>query len=91
MKRDLCDLAVLPARRRAALPAGWRSRTVETRDRMAAFEQLVGSYAAAIFPAALHGYRTAPALESVQAGWVGLATDWAPLAPPGDVGWATTW
>lgn len=149
LNRDLRDLAVLPAAKRSALPAESLKRTVEARDRMAAFEQLAGTYVSGTFPAALHGehkplpeldrlrealaswdiqahralagaptaatmmliaqtqahtafasqtllraaaengsiepgqYRTrlAPALESAQASWVGLATTWAQLAP----------
>lgn len=149
LNRDLRDLAVVPSTKRAALSAESVKRTVEARDRMAAFEQLAGSYVSATFPAALHGehkpapeadrlrqalatwdiqahralagvttaatmtlvaqtqahtafasqtllraaaetgsieprqYRTrlAPALESLQGSWVGLARNWAQLAP----------
>jgi hypothetical protein len=55
LNRDLRDLAVLPARKRAALPAGSVERTAEARDRMAAFEQLAGAYVSGTFPAALQG------------------------------------
>ena len=55
LNRDLRDLAVMPAAKRATLPAESMKRTVEARDRMAAFEQLAGSYVSATFPAALHG------------------------------------
>ena len=55
LNRDLRDLAVLPARKRAALPAESVKRTVEARDRMAAFEQLAGAYVSGTFPAALQG------------------------------------
>ena len=55
LNRDLRDLAVLPAAKRATLPAESMRRTVEARDRMAAFEQLAGSYLSATFPAALRG------------------------------------
>ncbi|WP_256791948.1 hypothetical protein [Terrabacter sp. Ter38] len=149
LNRDLRDLTALSATRRAAVPPESRKRTVEARDRVAAFEQLAGSYVAGTFPTALHGehkppaepdrlrqalatwdiqahrslsgaptagtialiaqtqahiaftsqtllragsgsgaiepgaYRTrlAPALESAQASWVGLATVWPQLAP----------
>ena len=149
LNRDLRYLAVAPAAKRAALPAESLKRTVEARDRVAAFEQLAGAYVSGTFPAALDGehkpgaepdrlrqalatwdiqahralvgtptaatmmliaqtqghtafasqtllrtaaetgsiepgqYRTrlAPALESAQASWVGLATTWALLAP----------
>ena len=53
LNRDLRDLAVMPASKRAALPAESMKRTVEARDRMAAFEQLAGSYVSGTFPAAL--------------------------------------
>ncbi|TQM63785.1 hypothetical protein FBY41_0137 [Humibacillus xanthopallidus] len=154
LNRDLRYLAAMPASKRAALPAESMKRTVEARDRMAAFEQLAGSYVWGTFPAALHGehkplpepdrlrqalatwdiqahralagaitaatmtliaqtqahtafasqtllragaetgsiepgqYRTrlAPALESAQASWVGLATAWGQLAPSGGRG-----
>ncbi|MER7070579.1 hypothetical protein [Terrabacter sp. NPDC000476] len=149
LNRDLRQPTAMPATRRAPLPAESLKRTAEARDRIAAFEQLAGSYVAATFPTALHGehkpppepdrlrqalatwdiqahralsgdplagtialiaqtqahaafasqillragavlgaighgdYRTrlAPALESAQASWVGLATVWAELAP----------
>lgn len=149
LNRDLRDLTAMSAARRAALPAEALKRTAEARDRVAAFEQLAGSYVAATFPTALHGEhkpppepdrlgqalatwdiqahralsgdplagtialiaqtqahaafasqtllragavigaighgdyctRLAPALESAQASWVGLATVWAQLAP----------
>ncbi|TQM63749.1 hypothetical protein FBY41_0095 [Humibacillus xanthopallidus] len=55
LNRDLRDLAERPATRRAALPAESLKRTVEARDRMAAFEQLASSYVADTFPDALHG------------------------------------
>jgi hypothetical protein len=55
LNRDLRDLAVIPATRRAALSAESGKRTVEARDRMAAFEQLAGSYVSRTFPAALRG------------------------------------
>ncbi|WP_404388807.1 hypothetical protein [Humibacillus xanthopallidus] len=55
LNRDLRLLAVMPAARRATLPAESMKRTVEARDRMACFEQLVASYVSATFPAALHG------------------------------------
>ncbi|GAA2153524.1 hypothetical protein GCM10009826_12890 [Humibacillus xanthopallidus] len=61
LNRDLRDLAVVPASRRAALPAETVKRTVEARDRMAAFEQFAGSYVSYTFPAALRGeHKPAP-------------------------------
>jgi hypothetical protein len=55
LNRDLRDLAIMPASKRAALPAETVKRTAEARDRMAAFEQMAGSYFSRTFPAALHG------------------------------------
>ncbi|TQM57864.1 hypothetical protein [Humibacillus xanthopallidus] len=61
LNRDLRDLAVLPATKRAALPSESVERTIEARDRMAAFEQLAGAYVSGTFPAALHGEHKPPA------------------------------
>jgi hypothetical protein len=49
------------ATRRAATPAETVKRTVEARDRMAAFEQIAGSFVWRTFPAPLHGeYKPLP-------------------------------
>lgn len=73
LNRDLRDLPVLPAAKRSALPAESIKRTVEVRDRMAAFEQLAGSYVCGTFPAALHGeHKPLPELDRLReapAGW----------------------
>ena len=69
LNRDLRDLAVMPAAKRAALPAESMKRTVEARDRMAAFEQLAGSYVSGTFPAALHGeHKPLPGARPAAAG-----------------------
>ena len=55
LNRALRDLAVMPGTKRAALPSESVKRTMEARDRMAAFEQLAGSYVSDTFPGALRG------------------------------------
>jgi hypothetical protein len=55
LNRDLRTLAAMPPARSGHLPADSVKRTRESRDRIAAFEHLAGSYVHATFPAALHG------------------------------------